>query len=929
MSEAMRFTHLNQHWLALLFFIQMSALSGARADSPSFRIDRWKTEDGLPQNTVQSLYQSRDGYLWAGTLFGLARYDGVRFTVFDQANTPAMAATTDNCTSLAEDLYEDVLWVGTTKGLLRYREGKFEYFKRRDGLVHQSVLALAASRRGGIWIGTHGGLGRYHAGRFESFEASEVAGNIHCLVEDPQTNLWAGTGNAVVQMRPSGEIITHQNRGRDALALYHDPRGVLWIGYKHTGALYALSNGVTHSFPLPPLRPGFSPYRSITSIFQDSSENLWVNVSNDGLHVMRAGELVAFKCPQDLPIVSTRRGMEDAEGNLWFGTSTEGLFRLQPRRLATYALGDGTGRDIIWSIAESKRGAIWLGTDDGVLCLTNEQLAEVPFSGASQPAAVQSIFVDADDQVWAGRAGSGAWKLEGSNFVRKFTRDGAPGLWDVHAIYQQRDGRLWFGSGQGLWLWASNRLTRFEVESGLVHSDVRGLLEDSQNNLWIATYHGLSCLSNGVFRNYTTKNGLSHNQVYFLHEDRKGALWVGTQLGLTRVKNGAFTVFTTSHGLFDNLVNQLFEDKQGGFWIGCNRGIYRVRRADLEAIAEGTASAVHCLIYGEADGMLSSETNGEHQPAGCHASDGRLWFPTMKGAVVIDPERVYRNLQPPPVIIEEVAIDEEPFLSNRPIAGPAPSFADRKDPSGAVALPAGRARSLQISYTANSLVDPEKVRFRYRLEGHDSKWHDAGKRRMALYTNLRPGKYTFRVSACNNHGYWNEAGASFAFTLAPHFYQTWTFYLVSALGIGAAGFAIHRRRLRLARSIQELEASIRLSDERARIAKDMHDDIGANLTRIGLLNEVARNTLEDPQRARAELNKVAVIAGETIASLSELVWATNSNYDTIENTVVYLREYIARFFEPTDTRPVLKFPSELPALRLNFTFRRHLLLIFK
>jgi signal transduction histidine kinase len=248
--------------------------------------------------------------------------------------------------------------------------------------------------------------------------------------------------------------------------------------------------------------------------------------------------------------------------------------------------------------------------------------------------------------------------------------------------------------------------------------------------------------------------------------------------------------------------------------------------------------------------------------------------------------------------------------------------------TASLALPAGRARSLQIAYTATSMVDPEKVRFRYQLIGYDAKWQDAAGRRIARYTNLRPGKYTFRVTACNNHGYWNETGASFAFSLAPYFYQTWTFYVASALLLGAAAFAVHQRRLRIAHNIQELQASIRLSDERARIAKDMHDDIGANLTRIALLNEVARNSL-DPERIRTELTKVAAIAGETIGSLSELVWATNSNYDTLENTVVYLREYVARYFEPTGTTPSLRFPATVPDLRLNFTFRRHLLLIIK
>jgi signal transduction histidine kinase len=477
----------------------------------------------------------------------------------------------------------------------------------------------------------------------------------------------------------------------------------------------------------------------------------------------------------------------------------------------------------------------------------------------------------------------------------------------------------------------------YPAEQDSFNGSIRAVHVARDGSLWLGSYdRGLRHLREGKLTTYDSRHQLASNSAWAIHEDPNGVIWVGTEHGLARIEHGKVTLFNRNHGLGESIVNQVLEDDVGDLWLSGLRGIYRVRRECLDDIAAGRTNFCHVVTVGESDGMESAETNGENQPAGCKTRDGLLWFPTIKGVVVIDPKGFRDNSRVPPVIIEQMRVDNEMLIRHGMPAreapdgrGATPAAGNALNESPRFRLAPGRARVLEVHYTATSLTAPERVRFKYRLEGHDPDWQDAGNRRVAIYTNLRPGDYRFQVIACNNHGYWNDIGAGFSFSLAPHFYQTWPFWLGCALAVVLVAAAIQASRLRTQRQFLRLQQQAELGRVRARIAEDMHEDIGASLSQIAILSEVARRDLRDSRRAEPNVERISGIARRLVDSLSELVWATNPLNDTLDNMVAYFREYAANYFEPTAMECRLDFPADLPALPVPAETRRALFLGFK
>jgi signal transduction histidine kinase len=485
----------------------------------------------------------------------------------------------------------------------------------------------------------------------------------------------------------------------------------------------------------------------------------------------------------------------------------------------------------------------------------------------------------------------------------------------VNALYEDRENRLWIGTSAGLNRLAQGKITTYTTKDGLAHNDVRAILQDRKGDLWMATYGGgVNRLRDSRFAAFTTKEGLSDNKAWVIYEDKDAdnVLWLGTENGLNRLKEGRISAFTVNEGLFDNVVNSILEDDRGNLWISCNRGVYRVPKEELNAVAEGRISRVSYVSYGVSDGMLSSETNGENQPAACKTRDGRLWFPTTDGIVAIEPGEITDNDLAPPVVIEDIIMDNQTLDLNRPAR-----------------LPPGRGNVIEFRYTANSLVAPERVRFMYCLDGCDEDWKDAGDRRVAYYTNLQPGHYNFRVKACNNHGVWNQAGASFAFYLAPHFYQTWPFYVLCGTFTVLTGYGLHRLRLGVVRKIERLEKQHALEKERARIANEMHDDLGSSLTQIALLSELANRDLERTDQAGEHIRKITGTTREVFRAMDEIVWAVNPKHDTLSSLIGYLSKFAQDYLRPADIRCRLDLPEQLPPHPLATDERHNLFLAVK
>jgi signal transduction histidine kinase len=448
--------------------------------------------------------------------------------------------------------------------------------------------------------------------------------------------------------------------------------------------------------------------------------------------------------------------------------------------------------------------------------------------------------------------------------------------------------------------------------------DVRTIAEDNQGGVWFGMAgDGLACLKDRHIRQFRSTNGLSSDFIECLHFDKEGVLWIGTfGGGLDRYKDGHFAVINRKEGLPNSVIGDIEEDGRGDFWMSSHDGIIRASEAALNRCADGKTNEVHCQTYGINDGMPTIECSEGLQPAGCKTPDGRLWFPTSKGLVAVDPLNVETNPLPPPVQMEAMLVDDHPV-----------DVGATKIP---IKISPGRHR-FEFQYTGLSFVDPEKVRFKYRLKGFETEWVKADTKRTVNYNYIPPGNYSFQVIACNNDGVWNETGASLPFNVEPFFWQTlWFHVLAWAMVVAASGGLVWfdtRRRMR--RKLERLEWQRGIEHERARIAHDIHDDLGAHLTRISMLSESACGELDNPERAASGLNQISNTARELTRAMDEIVWAVNPRHDTLEGLTSYLEKFAQDLLAAAGIRCRLDMPMEFPEWRLTAEVRHNLFLAFK
>jgi ligand-binding sensor domain-containing protein/signal transduction histidine kinase len=740
-----------------------------------------ESDGSLPQNFVFAILQTRDGYLWVGTQEGLARFDGARFMVFNTRNTPELRH--NDVWRLLEDR-DGNLWIGSSGGgLTRYRDGIFTNFGTEQGLSSDHVQALWQAPDGALWVGTRGGgLNRFQDGRFTFYTTKDGLAHdtVYALAGDAEGNLWIGTDGGGLGRLRDGSFATFTTREglpHDTVyAIHSDPGGALWVGTG--GGLGRFEQG---RFTTYRVRNGLSN-DNIRALRRDRAGNLWIGTDGGGLNRYSGGRFTALTSKEGLTSDSVGALYEDREGSLWIGTDAGGLNRLKDAKFVGYGALEGLANENARAILEARDGALWVGTFGGLFRYRDGTFRRFGTTDGLANEVVLSLAQTRDGDIWAGTLGGGLSRWRDGTFTRYSKAQGLTND-TVLSLLEDRDGVLWAGTRSGgLHRFEDGRFRAFTTADGLTSNDIRYLAQGHDGSLWIGTRGGgLNRLHDGKFTALTTDQGLSNDLVLSVHEDGAGTLWIGTfGGGLNRLRDGKVTVYTTKEGLFDDVIFQILEDAEGHLWLSSNHGVARVRLRDLEDFAAGKAATVPHVAYGVADGMRSAECNGAHQPAGWKGRDGRLWFPTIRGVVSIDPARIPHNGEAPPVLVERLHVNGKPV-----------SLADGLE------LPPGR-QALEFGYTALSFLAPEKVRFRYRLEGFDEDWTDAGTRRTARYTNVPPGRYTFRVIASNNDGVWNEAGARVAFRLKPRFYERRAFYGVYVLALAIAvwaGMRLQRRRV--------------------------------------------------------------------------------------------------------------------------------------
>jgi ligand-binding sensor domain-containing protein/signal transduction histidine kinase len=820
----------------------------------------WNEADGLPQGTVQAITQTREGYLWIGTRDGLARFDGVKFTVFQSEHATGLESND------IRTIYEDrsgQLWIGTFNGgVSRFRDGKFTCYKKQDGLPSSGVLDLCEDRQGDLWMGTWNGLARYRDGRFTVYTVADGLTGATCwsICEDKEGTLWIGTSgglNRLTRGRLERVPLPPEWQEIAVRKVWADPGGVIWIGTLGAGLARFCDDG----FVSYTTREGL-PDNRIRDIHQDSDGNVWIATWR-GLARLADGKIASYTDRDGLPHSFVEALTEDREGNLWLGTHGGGLARLRDGKVAVFTTKEGLASNSAKCVFASREGTIWIGTDGGGLSRYREGTFTHFTTEDGLPSnIVWTIGEDSSGTIWVGTGRPTALcalKQDGS--FHTYTRaEGFPVDRGTRCVYGDRAGNLWAGGGAGgLCRFRDGTFTLYSMRDGLPGNLVRAIDEDREGNLWVATGNGLCRLRDGRLTCFTEKDGLAHNAVYCILQDIEGTLWFGTQGGLTRYRAGKFDSYKSLDGLFQNVIYQIVEDNQQTLWMSSNRGIFKLSTRALDEFSRGLIGRLPCVEHGIAEGMKTTQCEGGSAPAGCRAADGRLWFPTVNGVVVVDPRSSRRNLRPPPVIIEQVYVDHQPLDTH---------IAAKLRPT---------ARELSIHYTALSFVAPEKVRFQYKLEGLNQDWVDAENRRVAYFEKLRPGAYRFRIRACNNDGVWNEADKAFALSLAPHVYQTAWFRALGCATVTGLAWSFHRRRMNRAK----LQFSLVLA-ERNRIARDLHDTLAQGFAGIGFqLEAVAARIVEAPVQAQNHLQVALQMVRQSLAEARRSV--LNLRSSTSEN----------------------------------------------
>lgn len=873
MRQPSSISRLNLIFLLLLGSSTSVLALDSRRELSQFSHDVWLTENGLPQNTVHSIAQTRDGYIWIGTEEGLARFDGVKFTVFDKQNTPQLKS--NYIRALLADR-QGALWIGTAEGLVRMLDGKFTLFTTNEGLPSNTIQAVYEDRQGNLWVATATGLGLFKSGGLTTFTTKErlIGGSIQALFEDAEGALWIATPYGVGRVKDGAftNYTVRDGLGSNTVrAIQQDRGGRLWFG--SLGGLTSFSGG---RFTTYTTRDGLTNDR-IISLHASRDGGLLVGTAG-GFCRFTDGRFTGFNSGEALATSTILSLLEDLEGNLWIGTESGGVNLLKDTKFTTYTARNGLSNDVIKSIYEDRQGNTWIGTDGGGLNLLKDGKVSVYTTrdGLSSNF-VLALFGDSAGNLWAGTP-EGLNRINQGKFTVYTAADGLANN-DVRSITADRAGNLWIGTRGGLTRMKDGVFKTFTEVDGLPNDLIATLYEDAKGNLWIGTFGGLSKLANEEFTTLTTRDGLSSDAVISLYEDSDGTLWIGTNGGgLNRMKDGKLTAYTTSNGLLDDVVYRIMEDGRNNLWLSCRKGIFHIDKKELDEFAGGRITSIAPVAYGTADGMMTRECSGGGDPAGWKGRDGKLWFPTIKGVAMIDPERIKTNAQPPPVVIEQIRIDDQTFA-----------------PSGRIELPAGTTR-FDLYYTAPSFVAPEKVRFKYKLEGFDEDWIDSGTRRIAYYTNLRPGAYTFRVIASNNDGVWNETGATFGLYLKPYFYQTYWFYAVLLLGLALLAWLLFRLRVRSMRA--QFGAVLA---ERTRIAREIHDNLAQEMSGISVqLEVVARTMPPGADASMSHLDRARRQVRHGIAEARRYVWELRSPALENNDLPTALSETARRLTNETD-----------------------------
>jgi ligand-binding sensor domain-containing protein len=772
--RSVSFSRLSSLLIAVVF-LNATVIAQDRPAPPltQYNIRSWSTKDGLPNDKIIAVYQSAQGYIWLATQEGLVRFDGASFEIFDKKNTPAFPH--NQITAFAEDR-DSTLWIATIRGIVKYRKGKFEQVQTDSGVNSIIANTLSIDRKGNCLVGTRNGVLRVVNDVLTTLElpGNPQIGSVSALCEDLEGGLWIGTTQGLKffsdgKMKDISGSGIPDNVSITSLCLGKDQ--TLWVGTQE--GLYFAKIGQSTKFS----KLSLLTDQIVRSMCEDRVGHLWIGTEESGIFRYADGRCQAITTQEGLSADYIISLCVDREGNIWAGSFYNGIDEIWRGKFETYSTNEGLAGPLARAIAEDRDGTVWIGTESGLSRWNSGIMKSYTTRNGLPHNQIRSVYLDRRGVLWVGTR-NGLSRFDQGRFKNYSKKDGLSNEY-ARVVTEDFDGNLWIGySAEGVDRLKDGKFLNMDKE-GIPRINIRVIHRGMDRTMWIGTGAGLIRWRDKHATFYKTEAGLP-NDIFAIYEDADRTVWIGTYGdGLFRLKDEKITNVTTKDGLSDDVVYQILEDSHQNLWMSSNRGIFHVARKELNDVAEKKIARVVSISYGTADGMRSAECNGNSQPAGIRSRDGRMWFPTTNGVAVINPSDIYLNSVPPEVTIESLKVDSLSIdLQKHVTIGPGYSY-------------------LEIRYAGLSFVFPQRMIFRFKLDGFDKDWRDAGQRRVAYYTNVPPGNYTFQVQARNNDGVWSTAGVALAVELRPYFYQTVWFIGLCAFVLFASIFLVYRWRVAL------------------------------------------------------------------------------------------------------------------------------------
>jgi len=883
----------------------------------------WKRDDGLPDNSINCLLQTHDGYLWIGTEGGLARFDGAKFRTMALPQSPGGAP--DRISALCED-NQGRLWIGRAEGgIVLYANGFFTRLTVRDGLLDNAISSLAVDAQNRLWVGSQLGLCRYAGPRFVEVRGPDGAslGPVSSIHAARSGSLWITTRSGIYQSKGGGirpfqfDQSLAEARNISILGVYSDRRGDIWA-YGDTFLLNLNQRARFNYF-----RSSDPSASRVWTLFEQRDGEMWIGTGGRGLFSFRGDKFEPAAVNSLFLHQDVRAILEDREGNLWVGAYGDGLARLKARRMWDFAGADGLPQRPVTALCLAPDQRLWIGFDGaGLYVGQGKQFERAKFGGQlDHQDFITAICSGSGGVMWIATSGGGLYAVQHDTAVHYGLGSGLADE-DVTALAAQPGGGVWIGEASGhIQFLENDTFVTYGAAQGLPGNPVTALLARRDGTL-AAGLAGAGVVTRNGDRFGALSPGPEEGRavVTTLLEDMGGRLWAGTEgSGLERVADGKIISLTSADGLPDDYVGQVVEDEEGNLWCGLPEGVFELRKDAIDQWNGGPIQVLPLVYYGRERRAASAEKFGG--TTALRTSDGRLWFGTAAGMIAIGPRGAQPNLLPPPVVIQSIKIDGQPAPAWPPGSVPA---------SGVIKIPP-RARSLDIDYAVLSFVAPDRVKSKFKLDHYDADWVEGPPDRHAHYGRLAPGTYEFRVIACNEDGVWNEKGAALSVVALSPLWRQWWFLAaaVTTLAGAVAAGARYTMLRRLRRRLRHSEQQSAMEKERARIARDMHDEIGSKLTRISFLSALVKAAPRNGSETEQQLEGISRASRELLATLDELVWAVNPRNDNLEQLASYLCQYASDYFQSTTTECRIDMQPELPHCPLSSETRHNLFLAFE